>query len=220
MVRVDNVPDGDAWLHPEERCVLAALTVDKRRREWRAGRWAAKQAVAAELGVELTDVEVRAAGDGAPEPFVAGEAVPLSLSISHSGDRAACLLASTPVQAGCDLERIEPRAPVFVDDFFTQAERRLVAAATGDIRDLVVTLVWSAKESALKALRCGLRRDTRSVEVALGDEGEDGWRALRVRDFEGSRTLYGWWRRCDDAVLTAVASAPSPPPVLLGSGDP
>ena len=35
---------------------------------------------------------------------------------------------------------------------------------------MVVTLIWSAKESMLKALGVGLRRDTRTVEV----QGLDG----------------------------------------------
>jgi len=76
---------------------------------------------------------------------------------------------------GCDLEIVEPRSDAFVEDFLTAAERSLVAGAPDeDARHLLANLVWCGKESALKVLRTGLRRDTRSVEVSLpGGPGQD-----------------------------------------------
>jgi 4'-phosphopantetheinyl transferase len=55
------------------------------------------------------------------------------------------------------------------------------AAAAAD-RPLLVSLLWSVKESALKALRTGLRLGTRWVAVdppAPADSGR--WHALTVR---------------------------------------
>ena len=75
--------------------------------------------------------------------------------------------------------------------------------------------MWSAKESALKVLRTGLRRDTRSVEVTCIDGGAvDGWHPLQVRPAEGG-LFPGWWRRYGDFVLTVAAAAPLPPPTSL-----
>ena len=66
---------------------------------------------------------------------------------------------------GCDLEMIEPRSDAFVADYFTVEEQALVARASAADRSRLLALLWSAKESALKALRAGLRLDTRCVIV-------------------------------------------------------
>jgi 4'-phosphopantetheinyl transferase len=215
VLRDADVPPGDHWLQQEERATSASLRIAKRRADWRRGRFAAKQAVAVALGVSAEDVVVRAASDGVPEAFVAGAPAPLTVSISHSADRAACLVVLPARPAGCDLERVEPRAPVFTADWFTNAERQIVADAPADEHDLVVTVVWSAKESALKALRSGLRRDTRSVEVTDSGPEKDGWFRLKVRDTNTGDTLAGWWTQTDGLVLTVITAGASPPPTTL-----
>jgi len=104
---------------------------------------------------------------------------------------------------GCDLEIIEPRADSFVADYFTAEEQKMVAGADATDRDLRVTLLWSAKESALKALGEGLRMDTRCVAVAphlpsCRGRQEEGnfsislpdWRPLQVQRADG-QPYYG-----------------------------
>src|SRR5262249_33728989 len=80
-----EVPQGNDWLSAAELATLAGMRVPARRRDWRLGRWAAKRALVAVLGDSVA-VEVRAAGDGAPEPFVNGLPAPVSISISHRRD--------------------------------------------------------------------------------------------------------------------------------------
>ncbi|HLZ39079.1 MAG TPA: hypothetical protein VKP64_15325, partial [Mycobacteriales bacterium] len=72
-----------------------------------------------------------------------------------------------------------------------------------------------AKESALKVLRTGLRRDTRSVEVAVSlDQPVGEWAPLQVRSTEGGE-MPGWWRRYGAFILTVASTAPTPPPVAI-----
>ena len=115
----------------------------------------------------LARIESRAAGDGAPELFVDGQPAEHGVSLTDRAGCAACLVADEPAAIGCDLELVEPRSDAFVRDYLTGPEADLVAAA-GPARDVAANLIWSAKESALKVLRTGLRRDTRSVEVTRG----------------------------------------------------
>jgi 4'-phosphopantetheinyl transferase len=213
----DAVPTGDRWLAPGEVARLAALRYTKRRTEYLLRRIVAKHAVAAMTGIPtdragLARIEIRNAPSGAPYPRIDGAPVALDISITDRAGWAVCLTGAAGV--GCDLELVEPRTPVFVTDFLTAAEQCYVAAQpAGDDRDAAANLIWSAKESALKVLRTGLRRDTRSVEVTVGARGADGWGRLVVRAVEG--TLFpGWWRR-DGRFLLTIA-APGPPPVALG----
>src|SRR5262249_56340627 len=120
-----EVPQGNDWLSAAELATLAGMRVPARRRDWRLGRWAATRARVAVLGDSVA-VEVRAAGDGAPEPFVNGLPAPVSISISHRQGLGACLVAGPDSAAGCDLELVEPRDGALARHFFTPAERALV----------------------------------------------------------------------------------------------
>ncbi len=201
-----DVPPDDGWLAPAERARLAELRVAPRRADWRLGRWTAKLATATSLGVPPASVELRAAADGAPEALVDGHPAPVAVSLSHRAGLAVCMVAAAGTALGCDLELAEPRGPAFVASWFTAGERETVARADPSDRALLVALLWSAKESALKALRVGLRFDTRWVVVdppALGPAGT--WLPLTVRHPAGARVFPGWWRHDADRVLTMVA---------------
>jgi 4'-phosphopantetheinyl transferase len=220
----DVLPAGTCWLAPAEAARAANLHYTKRRTEYLLRRLVAKHAVAAVTGrstdpAALAGIEVRNAPSGAPYVLVEGARLELAVSITDRAGWAVCLLgcaAGVGGPVGCDLELVEPRSPGFVRDFLTDAEQLYVTArAPGDERDAAANLLWSAKESALKVLRTGLRRDTRSVEVTVGPSAADGWGALSVRDTGGS-VFPGWWRRDGRFLLTvAAASVAGPPPVAL-----
>ncbi|HEX9886570.1 MAG TPA: 4'-phosphopantetheinyl transferase superfamily protein, partial [Longimicrobiales bacterium] len=251
------VPEDDDWLSPAERAVLAGLGIEKRRRDWRLGRWLAKRAVLGWLEsrgrrAPLTGVEILAAPDGAPEvslPEVVGlvgsrELPAPRLSLSHAAGPLAGLadglrsdggrtgagggamgfaaLVEGTASLGCDVERVESRSRRFLADYLVTGERDFVEGAiTEEGRALATNLVWSAKESALKAMRCGLREDTRSVVVEVpGPEVSAHlprtatvWRRLRLRIRSGD-ALHGWWRASGGFVWTVVCQAPlsSPAP--------
>ena len=208
------VPADDDWLAADERATCAALRLAVRRSSWRHGRWAAKTLLARRLGMApgaMRELAVRAAPDGAPEPWLRDAPLPLALSLSHRGGTACAAVAPAGVALGCDVERVEPRSDGFVADWLAPPEQALVRGAPPGARALLANLVWSAKESALKALRCGLRADPRPALVTLGGAvapaPADGvWRPLAVR--VDGRTFAGWWRRNGDLVHTLVADPP------------
>lgn len=74
---------------------------------------------------------------------------------------------------GCDLELIEPHSDALVADYFTADEQAMVARTLAADRSRGLDLLWSAKESALKGLRVGLRLDIRCVSVTLGINSPD-----------------------------------------------
>ena len=205
-----DAPADDAWLSSREGTWVARMRFPKRRSEFRLGRWTAKKALALYLGreasaVALRSIEIDRAPDGAPAPLVDGRPADAYVTMTDRADQAVCLVGPPGTALGCDLELVEPRSDAFVADFLTPAEQRLVAAA-GAERDLVANLVWCGKESALKVLRTGLRRDTRSVEVSFPEGGAvDGWAPLSVRTVEGA-VFPGWWQRFGAFVLTLAAT--------------
>jgi len=211
--RTADVPRHNAWLRDAELDVLEAKQVEKRRNDWRLGRWTAKRTLMKCFRERIpvlgfTDIEIRAAEDGAPEVFIHDEAAPVTLSLSHSHGVAFCAIGGNDVGIGCDTEFIEPRSDAFVSDYFTEAEREKVLHASPDKQPLVSTLIWSAKESVLKAVRQGLRRDTRSVVVNVVAPGSpDDWTHFPARCQETQRRFDGWWRSDDGHVYTVVREA-------------
>jgi 4'-phosphopantetheinyl transferase len=217
----EQLPGGVGWLTPAERGIAAGMRHSKRRTEFLLNRWTLKLAVARVLGwpddgdALLARIEGRAAADGAPVLFIDGQPAEHGISLTGRAGCAACLVADRPAAIGCDLELVEPRSAAFTRDYLTKSERDLVAAA-GQAGDVAANLIWSAKESALKALRSGLRRDTRSVEVTAADLAppEHAWSPLQVRAVEGTG-FGGWWRRSGSFLLTACAPGDFPRPAAL-----
>ncbi|HEY6794600.1 MAG TPA: 4'-phosphopantetheinyl transferase superfamily protein [Kineosporiaceae bacterium] len=225
-----EMPVGDAWLAPAERARLAGLRFTKRRTEYRLRRWAGKHAVAAVAGLEasaerLATIEILNHRGGAPYVQLDGEPLDVDISLTDRAGWAVCLVSDRagagdgPATVGVDLELVEPRSDGFVQDFFTADESAHVRSLpAGQARYVAANLFWSAKESALKILRTGLRADTRSVEVRLTEPGEllrtDGWSPLEVREPSG-RCFPGWWRRDGVFVLTVAYDRPGEPPGVL-----
>jgi 4'-phosphopantetheinyl transferase len=217
----EALPVEEHWLAPGEAAVLAGLRYTKRRTEFLLRRLVTKHAVALVTGMPtdpatLAGIEVRNAPSGAPYVCVHGAPIEMGVSISDRAGWAVCV--TSPIQPpaiGCDLELVEPRSPGFVCDFLTTTEQRLVGSAVGDERDAVANLIWSAKESALKVLGTGLRRDTQTLEVTPTGSDGDGWGALTVRAVEGT-VFSGWWRREGRFLLTVATRVAAPPPTTLG----
>jgi 4'-phosphopantetheinyl transferase len=218
--RAADLPDHLTWLAPAERARLETLRFPKRRADFLLARFTAKRALARFLALPggdeaLAAVEVRAAADGSPHAFLGGAPAGVELSLSDRAGVAVCALRRGTLAIGCDLELVEPRSDAFVADYLTARERAAVAeAGDPEARHRLANLLWSAKESALKVLRTGLRRDTREVEVTLLGGSVEGWSALRVRAVEGA-VFPGWWRQYGRFLVTVAGEREEPPPRAL-----
>jgi 4'-phosphopantetheinyl transferase len=222
-----EIPSGEHWLTLCERERLDGMRFSKRRTEYLLRRWVGKQAVAVATGVPsdpaaLARIEVANLRSGAPVVRVDGAPVGLEVSLTDRAGWAVCLLTETEAHVGCDLEIVERRSPGFVTDFLTAGEQLYLAARPDTDHDALANLLWSAKESALKVLRTGLRRDTRTVEVTVHEPPDadlGGWAPLDIRTAEGGH-MNGWWRR-DGVFLVTVAAEQLllPPTPLPGSTD-
>ncbi len=240
-----DLPATDDWLCESEAARLSSFRFAKRRADWRLGRWTAKCAVVASLRLpsdllSLKKIEIIPGSTGQPEVTLRDQTETVTISISHRGGFALCAVALGDLKLGCDLELIETRSDAFIADYFTESEQRLIAQTTCAERPLLVSLVWSAKESALKALHVGLRADTRSVEVMeldlqggwfgkadarrteddLASEPsnirETDWRALQIQGIGGT-DFCGWWQHSKNIVRTIVVTPPPAPPARLES---
>jgi len=223
-----DVPAGSDWLSEGEALRLSQMRFPKRLADWRLGRWTGKCALAAFLRhpldlPHLAQIEIIPSPEGAPEAFVAGRRTAATISLSHRAGLAVCAVASSSVALGCDLEIIEPRSDSFVTDYFTAEEQTLIARMPIADQPRLLALLWSAKESTLKALGIGLRADTRSVMVRPDSEWTGGlqvadispaWQALHVRCID-DQVFHGWWQETGKLMRTLIAAPPPTVPLRL-----
>ena len=130
-----------------EREVFDQLGIDKRKKDWLAGRVAAKRAVQKLLGLPFSAIEIGVEASG--RPTVSGA----HLSITHSGDVAAAIASLTPI--GLDVETVEARDSSFEDLVLTDTDKSRLASASD--RNTELTTIWCEKEAYAKWEGEGLR---------------------------------------------------------------
>ena len=136
-----------------------------RRRDWLAGRCAAKQAVAARCGASLPleKIQLEPRVDAAPRCMMRGNnepwtPLPLTISIAHRDGVAIAVAADEMTRVGVDIERAGDIAPEQYRYFLTARERL-------SMERFDATLVWVLKEAAWKAL--GLAPDVPFTDLQL-----------------------------------------------------
>ena len=135
---------------------LLPITADaKRRAQWLAGRRLA-HALFGELPTPLPP-ETLVRNDATGRPWLLGAPTDTVVSLSHSGEWAAAVLAQGG-RAGVDIELIRDKAQRLAGKFLTENELAHARTAIADAEaDTHYTLLWSAKESLYKlAARRGI----------------------------------------------------------------
>ena len=158
------------YLSAEELNEYRRFVIPKRKMEWLASRILIKRlvidSVKPTLYLSPRSINIRKRSSGVPYVELAriGKIGWLSMSHSHNG----VLIAFSSNERnpfGVDLEYVEERLPQFIADFFTESESRWVNTSQEEEKKYLVNLIWSAKETYLKAIGKGLQLDTRRVEI-------------------------------------------------------
>jgi 4'-phosphopantetheinyl transferase EntD len=171
---------------------LSRRAVEKRRREWLTARALLKYLAVARpasspLHLVLVDseslsrlcvgdarrAEVVPAGRGiGAGPRLCSASAECRVSISHAGGWVAVASGAT-APVGIDLEPIDVRDPAFYRNSFAEREIEWVRQAPPADHPLLFTLLWTLKESSLKAgvARAGSMWAANSIEVLVETPG-------------------------------------------------
>jgi 4'-phosphopantetheinyl transferase EntD len=186
-------------LTPRERLDHDRLPTEARRRDWLAGRCAAKQAVAARSGVPVEDIQLEPRVGVAPRCTIRTHdddwvPLPLSISIAHCDGVAIAAAFDPSTRAGVDIERVGGVQPHQHRYFLSQREHAVDA-----------TLLWVLKEAAWKALGLSLGVPFTALELDFAPETSD-LRGVRV---DGAlMTARARVRRLGDMIAALVEIAP------------
>jgi 4'-phosphopantetheinyl transferase EntD len=155
-------PSALDFLSSEETKIFNGYGVEKRRREYLAGRAATKlglQALAnSNLPCLFKGASILNGSDRAPYFICAcREPHPFSFSLSHAHNLASAYLTDqSKVQLGIDVVWKEERDPRKLRDFLAISEIELIFQYPAERQSNVTNIIWAAKESVSKALKVGM----------------------------------------------------------------
>lgn len=160
IVNTIEAPKAEDFLTSYEMKQYKQFTVEKRAKEWLAGRYAVKKLAGDFFTFPMTSMQVKNARNGAPILQVEG-GTHLAISITHSGDYAAAAISLTDNLIGVDVEKVEDRPESWAQEYFTENELIVNTPA-------FLTELWAKKEAILKLLQIGLTIPTKDIEITGG----------------------------------------------------
>jgi phosphopantetheinyl transferase len=165
-----------------ERASLGALTRgewleydqlphDQRRRDWLAGRCAAKRAVAERCATPIERIQIESREAASPRCMVLDDVdrwtlAPLAMSIAHRDGVGVAAVADCGALIGVDVERAGDIVPEDHRYFLAPRERAFVAR-------FGATLLWVLKEAVWKALGLALSTSFASVQLDFDEESDE-----------------------------------------------
>lgn len=152
-------------LSPGELLIFQKLKSEERRRDWLAGRLAAKELLSAHLqssGCPVPLGQIELYHRGGPCFRLLGDisySHQLNISIAHSHGYGLCGLAQTKIDGyiGVDLEKIRPIRRAVQRRFLTRAEMERIKQQFAGVESEGAVLFWALKEAAFKALHHSLQ---------------------------------------------------------------
>lgn len=157
-------------LTPREQYEYDGLPHAARRRDWLAGRCAAKRAIGTRYEIPADQVELTPVPGAAPQPSVRNRAgrwapLPIRLTISHRDGVAIAAAFPSTACIGVDVERAGELSALELRYFLCEGER-----SRHD--DIDATQIWVLKEAAWKALGLGPSVPLSSLQLVFRDRRE------------------------------------------------
>lgn len=206
---IQDVPEDLNWLSDSEKQFLETLRFAKRRQDWLMGRWTGKtllQKVHPDCKTaRLSELSILKAKNGAPYALLKQRNLSGMLSLTHREQFAvAAWCPYAGIKIGVDLEEIEPKQDNFINDFFTMDEAAWVFALPVEQRAWSASLIWSAKETMLKALQTGLSMDTRQIAIGSFEATDKtGWQEIPILRSPSRMNCQAiFWRTLNSGLLT------------------
>lgn len=142
-----------AWLSASEQRRCEAISAQRRRQQFLAGRWFLRQSLAGWHGGVASDYVLSASEDGPPllmgAPFDLSDR-PLHVSLSHSADWVACAVASHPMGVDVEDTTRQRDTDALGAMIHGQQEAEAVALLDAATRRRQFFARWSLKEAWIK----------------------------------------------------------------------
>ncbi len=172
----------------------------KRRKEMFWSRRMAKAAIC-DISKETEEMQQLHIGRGQfGHPIVKGMKRSCQVSITHCPDYAAAVAFPEEIMIGLDMERVEHKAQLGIEEVLTDREQKLIPTFLD--KELFALIMWTAKEALGKFLKLGLTVNFEVLQISNMRPTEAGYES-EFRFFPG---LVGYTWVTDTLVYTMVYS--------------
>jgi 4'-phosphopantetheinyl transferase len=152
------------YLHPEELSYYQSLKFERRIRSFLLGRYAAKKAAAALTKMERLE-EILVQPGVFTQPVITLHAHPnIQTTITHCEDLGGAIAFPEVHPLGIDIERTGTNSVEALESQMTEAEKVLIRKCS-ESYEVMLTLLWTAKEALSKILKTGLMTSFKILEI-------------------------------------------------------
>ena len=165
--------------------------------------WSRKMAKAAiyDINKEIKEMPKIHIGKGQfGQPIVKEGQRAYQVSITHCSNYAAAIAFPEEMMIGLDMEKVEHKEQIGIEDILTDREKSLIPALLN--KEIFALIMWTAKEALGKFLRLGLTMNFDILQIVDVRPTEDGYQS-EFRFFPG---LIAYTTVADDIVYTLVYS--------------
>lgn len=166
--RIKDLDLGQATLvlSPGEKSYLSSVSHEKRKQEFIAGRFIARQQAASLLHTSPAEVNLAVQEDGSLDLAD----TPYSISLAHTRE-GVCSAIARESSVGIDLELIRPRHENLYQFILDPSEYHLLESLPMD-RDRILILCWTLKEATLKGMRSGFRCSPKKLRLSIDTDAQ------------------------------------------------
>lgn len=209
-----DIPTDQSWLSGLELEQYQRLRFPKRQRDWLSGRYVGKSLLKSvhfdDNSNSLNHLSIQNEPGGAPFIQYHQDRLVGSLTLSHRGSYAAAAWCDDEdVTIGIDLEVVENKTTGFIEDYFSYREAEALFVLTEEKRDVVASLLWSGKEAILKALKIGLRIDTRKLIFEIPEiQHEERWSRITILESPGElENIHLFWKSMGNMIISLAINS-------------
>ncbi len=173
---------------------------EKRRLDWLSGRIAVKDAIRMfvmqefNLSLRPADIDIQKTAGGSLEVLIKDFDLPYlpQISLSHCATLAVAIaeFPNPDRQSGIDVETADEREDGFDQLAFTESERKFLSLIPKEEHPKMMSLLWTAKESAAKACGSGLAGNPKLFEMRHCDLQQNQMSVQANVDSIGRSGLY------------------------------
>lgn len=183
----EKVVDIKKILHYDECKYFETLKHSRRKNSFLLGRYSAKKAISVLTGEEEPE-KILIKNGIFNQPIVIYDSFSnLQISLTHCDDIAASVAFTDLIVLGIDIERINKRISLRIEDEITKSEKELANSVSHSYESFLM-IIWTIKESISKILKTGLTIPLSILEVK-DLEAQDGYYVSTFVNFNQYKSI-------------------------------
>lgn len=179
----------ESVLHPHEYHLYNSFLNEQRKKKFVLGRYCAKMALASLFDIKnLNQIYIDSGIFN--QPIIKAPNIPnIRVSISHDNQTSIAIAFPEEHPMGIDIESIRADKTSEIEEYFLTPHEMSLGKNLGYTNNIIITIIWTAKESLSKILKTGLTTSFKILEIQSLIYSEDGYFRCTFTNFYQYQTI-------------------------------